>query len=346
MNVRQVIPRDAIPSVDDPEFVDEYDGGSDDRVVALTDASPPRAYPVRYLHYHEIVNDVAQTTDGDRPVAVTWCPLCGSVVVYDREVGGQMLTSGVSESEANGDPNVLAFGVSGKLADDDLVMYDRETESEWKQSSGEAIAGELAGERLTVLPAAMTTWEQFREANPDSVVLAPPGGESEASGEGDDPEPIEYDETPYESYFEADGFGLAAHRGDDGGERSWDHPTLAPKDVVLGIETDGDALGVPLRRVEDAGGVVHVTVGGTDFAVFATADGIHAFETELRFDPADGDFGVADRFHADGTRWSGATGESEDGRSLDRAPTRRLFAFAWRDDHGDAFYRPDDRDGA
>jgi len=342
--VRQVIPRDAIPSVDDPDFVAEYDGDPDDTVVALTDASPPRAYPVRYLHYHEIVNDVVETDDGDRPVAVTWCPLCGSAVVYDREVDVLTRASGNSAGEANGCSNVLTFGVSGKLADDDLVMYDRETESEWKQSSGEAIAGELAGERLTVLPGAMTTWKRFSDANPDGVVLAPPGGESEASGEGDDPEPIEYDETPYESYFEADGFGLAAHRGDDGGERLWDHPTLAPKDVVLGIETDGDALGVPLRRVEGAGGVVRVTVGGTDFAVFATSDGIHAFETDLRFDPANEDDG--DRFLADGTRWSGATGESEDGRSLDRAPTRRLFAFAWRDDHGDAFYRPDDRDGA
>ncbi|WP_323191882.1 DUF3179 domain-containing protein [Halostella sp. PRR32] len=343
MNVRQVIPRDAIPSVDDPEFVDEYDGDPDDRVVALTDATPPKAYPVRYLHYHEIVNDVIATPEGDRPVAVTWCPLCGSAVVYDREVGRG--TSVDSPMGSDGGSKVSTFGVSGKLADDDLVMYDRETESEWKQSSGEAIAGVLAGESLQVLPAAMTTWERFRDSNPDGVVLAPPGGESEASGEGSDPEPIEYDQAPYESYFETEGFGLAAHRGGDG-EREWDHPNLDPKDVVLGIERGGDALGVPRRRIEEAGGVVHVAVGGAEIAVFSTADGIHAFETGLQFDPVDTDSADGERFYADGTRWSGATGESRDGRSLDRAPTRRLFAFAWRDDHGDAFFGSDDRDAA
>lgn len=94
-------------------------------------------------------------------------------------------------------------------------------------------------------------------------------------------------------------------------------------------------LGVPLRDVRDAGGVVHVSVGGRDVAVFATPDGLHGFETGLRFEP-DGD----GWFRADGARWNGATGESDDGRALDRAPARRLFAFAWRDDHGDAFYAP------
>jgi len=326
MNVRQVIPRDAIPSVDDPTFTREYDGDPDDRVIALPDAAPPRAYPVRYLHYHEVVNDAvplrSSADDGEaadeRPVAVTWCPLCGSAVVYDRRVADR----------------TLEFGVSGKLADDDLVLYDRETETEWKQSSGEAIDGPLAGETLTVLPAATTTWERFRESHPDGVALAPPGGVSEASGDGPEPEPIEYDAAPYEAYFETEGFGLAAHRG-EGESREWDRPDLDPKAVVVGIERDGDALGVPLSRVEAAGGVVHVAVGGREFAVFATPDGVHAFRTPLRFDPVgDG------RFRADGAVWDGATGESDDGRSLDRAPARRLFAFAWRDDHGDAFLDP------
>ncbi|WP_121822263.1 DUF3179 domain-containing protein [Halostella salina] len=326
MNVRQVVPRDAIPSVDDPEFADEYEGDPDDRVIALPDASPARAYPVRYLHYHEVVNDAVplgsdDSTGGpepERPVAVTWCPLCGSAVVYDRRV----------------DDHTLEFGVSGKLADDDLVLYDRETDTEWKQSSGEAIEGPLTGETLSALPAALTTWDEFRASHPDGVVLAPPGGKSEASGAGDEPEPIDYDDAPYEAYFETEGFGLAAHRG-EGESREWSHPDLAPKDVVVGIERGGDAVGVPLERVEAAGGVVHVTVGGDDFVVFATPDGVHAFETDHRFEPVDD--GV---FRADGARWDGATGRSDDGRTLDRAPVRRLFAFAWYDDHGDAFHDP------
>jgi hypothetical protein len=127
VNVRQVIPRDAIPSVDAPTFEKAYDGDPDDQVVVVESPQRPRAYPIRYLHHHEIVNDVlgsevpvnqaASPTDGSDadadPIAVTWCPLCGSAVVYDR----------LHEEQR------LEFGVSGKLADDDLVMYDRETGS-------------------------------------------------------------------------------------------------------------------------------------------------------------------------------------------------------------------------
>ncbi len=80
MNVRQVVPRDAIPSVDDPEFGNQYDDAEEDRVVVFDpEDGPARAYPIRYLHYHEIVTDEA-----GEPIAVTWCPLCGSAVVYAR----------------------------------------------------------------------------------------------------------------------------------------------------------------------------------------------------------------------------------------------------------------------
>jgi hypothetical protein len=168
MRVRQVIPRDAIPSVDDPVFGPDYTGDPEDQFIVV-DTSPSRGYPVRFLGYHEIVNDRIDPTDavGARradAIAVTWCPLCGSAVVYDRAVDGR----------------VLSFGVSGKLADEDLVMYDRETGSEWKQSTGVCIAGPLCGERLRVLPSGLTTCERFRESSPEGVVLQPPGGESEA----------------------------------------------------------------------------------------------------------------------------------------------------------------------
>jgi len=316
VNVRQVVPRDAIPSVDDPEFGDEYFGDADDEVVVVERGGDARAYPVRILNYHEIVNDEF----GGDPIAVTWCPLCGSAVVADRRVGDRTLT----------------FGVSGKLADDDLVMYDRETGSEWKQSLGECIAGEFDGESLTVLPAAVTTYERFREDHPEGAVLARPGGASEASGPGDDPEPVDYDDAPYADYFESDGFGLDAHRGT--GNREWSREDIAPKTVVLGVEAGGDALGFPLPQVEDAGGVATAAVGGREVAVFATPDGIHAFEGPgYAFAPG----ADAGTFRADGTVWDGATGRSDDGRTLDRLASRRLFAFAWQDDHGEgAFWSP------
>jgi hypothetical protein len=308
VNVRQVIPRDAIPSVDDPTFGTSYFGAPDDRVIVYDpDDGPPRAYPTRILDYHEIVNDEA-----DRPIAVTWCPLCGSAVVYDRQVDGR----------------TLSFGVSGKLADDDLVMYDRETESEWKQSLGTAIVGPLDGTELTVLPAPTMTYAAFSETY-DGVVLQRPGGESEAAGDGDEPVQITYDETPYRDYERDEGFGLGAHRGTGG--REWDRDDIDPKTVVVGLEIDGDALGVPLPTVEDAGGALTVTAGGSDITVFATDDGLHAFENPGHaFEPV----GDGRRFRADGTVWDGATGAADDGRQLRRTPAKRLFAFAWQDDHG------------
>jgi hypothetical protein len=317
MNVRRVVPRDAIPSVDDPSFGERYDGDADDTVIAVEGGERPRAYPVRYLHYHEIVND----TIGDDPIAVTWCPLCGSAVVYDRRHRGR----------------VLEFGVSGKLADDDLVMYDRETDSEWKQSSGECIAGQFAGESLSVRPGAMLSWGEFRDAHPDGVVLRPPGGESEAASDGDAPAPIDYDTSPYRDYFAGAGFGLAAHRGTDGG-RTWTRDDLRPKTAVLGVETDCAAIGFPLPRVLDAGGVVRTTVGSRRVLVVATAVGdINGF-TDPGFSFEWTDAGLV----GDGTTWTPATGRAADGRRLERPPTRRVFAFAWQDDHGPvAFYDPD-----
>ncbi|ELY60209.1 hypothetical protein C491_02885 [Natronococcus amylolyticus DSM 10524] len=314
MNVRQVIPRDAIPSIDEPTFGIERVGDPDDEVVVV-EASSPKAYPVRVLDYHEIVND---TVDGD-PIAVTWCPLCGSAVVYDRTV----------------DDRTLEFGVSGKLADDDLVMYDRETGSEWKQSSGECIDGPLRGWELRVRPAAVLSLKSFRERYRDGLVLQPPeNATSEAASDGDEPAPIDYNEAPYAGYFESDGFGLAAHRGTDD-ERSWDHADFGPKTVVLGLEIGSEARGFPLPRVESEGGVVHETVGGTDIVVLATGEGIHAFENPgFEFERTDDG-----TIRADGTAWDAATGSAADGRRLERLPARRLFAFAWRDDHGvDSFY--------
>ena len=348
VEVKNVLLKDAIPSVEEPTFApvpDRPGGLSDDDEVIVVEPSAgnrtaenvgngtARAYPVRYLHFHEIVNDVL---DSGVPIAVTWCPLCGSAVVYDRRLE---------------DGRVLEFGVSGKLADDDLVMYDRETESEWKQSLGVAIAGPLAGSELSVLPAATTTVGAFRRRFPEGLLMEPPGGASEAASEDDEPATIDYDDAPYEAYFEGDGFGLAAHRGTGG--RDWDREDIDPKTVVLGLEHRGEALGVPLPVVERADGVVTATVGGLDVVVFTTEDGIHAFE-----DPGYDWRRVPNGFRAVGdageeTLYDGATGaptprtdadESESADPLCRVPTRRLFAFAWQDDHGpDAFLLDPDR---
>lgn len=150
-------PKDGIPAIDDPVFA---------LVSAITDLVPSepvisfeisgkaKAYPLRILMWHEIVND----TIGDLPIAVTWCPLCNSAVVFDRRVGGR----------------TLSFGTTGKLRYSDLIMYDRQTESWWQQFVGEAIIGELLGAKLKMLPSRIESFARFRTRFPEGSVLTPP----------------------------------------------------------------------------------------------------------------------------------------------------------------------------
>lgn len=153
-------PKDGIPALNDPIFKSVADETRiEDREPVITlelEGSMPRAYPVRYLTWHEIVNDVV---DG-KPVAVTFCPLCNSGIVFDRMVNGELRT----------------FGVSGKLRNSDMVMFDRETESWWQQAIGTGIVGQHTGDELTSLPAWMESWSEFTARNPDGLVMEEPTG--------------------------------------------------------------------------------------------------------------------------------------------------------------------------
>ena len=165
-------PKDGIPAIDDPAFVSV---AGEDRIAAREpvmtlefDGAEPRAYPIRYLMWHEIVND----TVAGRPVAVTFCPLCNTGMVFDREVDGQE----------------RVFGVSGLLRHSVMIMFDRETESWWQQGTGEAIVGAHLGDRLELLPAWMESWAEFRARNPDGLVMAEPDW------------PRRYGDNPYRNY--------------------------------------------------------------------------------------------------------------------------------------------------
>jgi hypothetical protein len=150
-------PKDGIPALDDPQFIratEETRIEASEPVITLEMGGTARAYPIRYLTWHEIVNDVV---DGV-PVAVTFCPLCNSALSFDRRVTGE----------------VLSFGVSGKLRHSDMIMYDRETQSWWQQALGEGIVGEMTGVSLQLLPSWMESWAEFTARHPDGLVMAEP----------------------------------------------------------------------------------------------------------------------------------------------------------------------------
>lgn len=148
-------PKDGIPSIDDPSFVAIEDAVLEDiePVIGLNVGDDFRAYPLQVLMWHEIVNDVV----GGVPVTVTFCPLCNASMVFDRRLDGQ----------------VLDFGTTGKLRNSDLVMYDRQTESWWRQFLGEAIVGSMTGKRLKLLPARIESFANFRARAPQGKVLKP-----------------------------------------------------------------------------------------------------------------------------------------------------------------------------
>ncbi len=149
-------PKDGIPPIDNPKFIpvaDEAGLTDSDPVVGLTVNGVSKAYPLRVLIWHEIVND----SIGGVPVSVTFCPLCNTAVVYDRRLDGR----------------VLDFGTTGKLRNSDLVMYDRQTESWWQQFLGPGIIGEMTGKTLKALPARLESWAKFKARAPRGQVLVP-----------------------------------------------------------------------------------------------------------------------------------------------------------------------------
>lgn len=150
-------PKDGIPALSNPKFrkaITETRIGGTEPVITVEINGDARTYPVRYLTWHEIANDVV----GGVPIAVTFCPLCNSGITFDRRVKQGTLT----------------FGVSGKLRNSDMLMYDRETETWWQQAIGEAIVGDLLGTELVQLPTWMESWDEFVVRNPEGLVMEEP----------------------------------------------------------------------------------------------------------------------------------------------------------------------------
>jgi len=165
-------PKDGIPSIDKPSFipVSEVKNLIDtEPVVGLVINGKARAYPLRILTWHEIVNDEFAGV----PVTVTFCPLCNSAIAFDRRLDGK----------------VLDFGTTGKLRKSDMVMYDRQTESWWQQFLGEGIVGVMTGKRLKIIPTRLESFVNFKKRAPTGEVLVP-----------NDPNMRNYGANPYAGY--------------------------------------------------------------------------------------------------------------------------------------------------
>jgi hypothetical protein len=332
------LPRDAIPAITDPAFGEDWSDwsavpeehrpesppvlpdaapvvGVESEAVASTERSESpvehdgetRAYPLRILDHHEVVND-----QFGGPLLVTYCPLCGSAVVAVREVRGEG----------------TIFGVSGKLWRNDLVLYDEATDSLWSQLLATAIRGPATGERLELLPTSLSTWGEWRDSHPDTRVLLPPPGSVSVTGRESR---VDYADSKYNYEGETQVVGY-----DD----------AAGYTLVVGVVHGGEAVAYPFPAVREVG-VVNDSVGDLPVVVAATPGGsLVAYERvvdgeTLRFSVAD-----ERHLRAGGSRWERTTGRGVDGphegRRLSQANDRSpLFRRAWEDFHPESrIWRP------
>lgn len=215
------VPRDGIPPIDDPAFESIEDGQAwlqpQSPVVAFELGGVARAYPLAILTRHEIVNDIV----GDVPVAVTFCPLCNSAVVFERQYEGRL----------------LRFGVSGLLRNSDLIMWDDQTQSWWQQFTGEGIVGAYTGAQLEMLPSQVVSFSAFIEQYPAGEVLSRSGRN--------------YGSNPYVGYDSASQPFLFRGEIDD---------RLPPTERVLAGLLAGQPIAYPFP-VLAALGVINDTVG-------------------------------------------------------------------------------------
>jgi len=210
--------KDGIPAIVHPKLVRASEAtflDDADRVVGVVAGGEARAYPLRVLNWHEVVND----TLGPRPIAVTYCPLTGSAVVFEREAGGRALT----------------FGVSGRLYQSNVLIYDHQSESLWSQLGGAAIAGPSADTPLRPIGSVETTWKAWRAAHPDSLVLSIETGFNR-----------DYQRDPYAAYHRAP-YAMFETRNADA--------RLAMKAKVLGVRLGQESVAYPLERLAGAGTV-------------------------------------------------------------------------------------------
>ncbi|NHZ71761.1 MAG: DUF3179 domain-containing protein, partial [Aquificales bacterium] len=226
-------PKDGIPAIDDPQFVSvaEADAwlGELEPVTVLQEGDEVRIYPIQILIWHEIVNDVV----AGRPVAVTFCPLCNTAIVFDATVNGR----------------ALDFGTTGRLRFSNLLMYDRQTETWWQQAGGNAVIGELLGEQLTFLPASLISWSEAMETYPDALVLSKDTGF-----------PRSYGRNPYTGYDNVSSSPFLY----DGPQTPGQLPPMAR---ISTVDLNDDAVAYPNDVLKEKG-VINDTVGGVDVAVF------------------------------------------------------------------------------
>lgn len=225
-------PKDGIPALDRPQFVTATAAAAflkdKDPVIGVYRNDQAKAYPLKIMIWHELVNDEI----AGQAAAVSYCPLNGAAEVYNPVIGGRRFT----------------FGVTGKLYNSTVVLYDRQTQSLWSQIKKEAIAGPSTGMKLEVVPSVATIWRNWKTCHPETLVLAPNTGFDR-----------DYNQNPYAAYDASD-------------EPMFPVPKnvkskLRNKERVLGLEINGVAKAYPFSKLKKKKIPFEEEVGGEKIRV-------------------------------------------------------------------------------
>ncbi len=294
--------KDGIPALTNPNFMRVADARLNDTELLFGVAinGDVRAYPFRYMDWHEMVNDVV----GGVPVSLAYCTLCGSGILFDtrRQPDAQGATAAP-----------FVFGSSGLLYRSNKLMYDAQTHSLWNQFTGEPVTGALthSGIKLPVLPVTITSWAEWRRVHPDTRVLAPETGYTRDYRPG----------AAYGRYFASSRLLFPAlPRGD----------ATAPKAFVFVLRMTGAEHAWALERF-DGGKVINDRVGVVDIVLVGNAQTrtVRAYRRgALHFlSGSDADALVDDA----GVRWAITEDAltAPDGRTLPRLPGHVAYAFAF-----------------
>ncbi|MEL6863243.1 MAG: DUF3179 domain-containing protein [Bacteroidota bacterium] len=302
--------KDGIPSVDNPQFasVDETTYLSDnDLVIGIKVGDEVRAYSHRVLDWHEIVNDILDTV----AVALTYCPLTGTGVGWDRKVNGTTTT----------------FGVSGLLYNSNLIPYDRATDSEWSQIRLDCVHGELMETEIRTLPIVETTWKTWKSWFPNSKVITLETGHSR-----------DYTRYPYGSYRSNNNLNFPVDTLDE---------RLHKKERVLGLINRGNGQARVYRfdPFQSGRNTIMDQMGSQDIVVFGSEpeNVLVAYQstlpdgTQLSFHPYQGENSQLVMEDNEGNRWN-VFGEAIEGprAGAQLLPTESFigYFFSWG-----SFYR-------
>ena len=242
--------KDGIPALSDPEFipVNEVDYlRDDDLVLGFMGENQVRAYPHAILNWHEIVNDQIE----DVYLSVTYCPLTGTGIGWDRVIDGE----------------VSSFGVSGLIYNTNLIPYDRMTDSNWSQIMGECVNGELVGRSIKTHHLVETTWLTWKNMFPSSSVMSTETGYNR-----------DYKVYPYGGYMLIDDFLLfpVSHTDD----------RIPNKERVHGIVFLGLARVYTFSEFEDGVIAKQETIRGRKFVIAGSSE--DNFIVSYYSDPGDG----------------------------------------------------------